>query len=137
MKVRTLLATLAAILAACACNPGGTTSLDAFVKDDTVRLELDGARVFVHDDANCQLSFNRQRGSFRSHTDTMLDYFVVELDAIPQSEGATAVADIYWSSTDGERSRKKVTLEAKRIKGDLIWLCDEGRKTAAVVRVLE
>lgn len=137
MKVRTLLATLAAILAACACNPGGTTSLDAFVKDDTVRLELDGARVFVHDDANCQLSFNRQRGSFRSHTDTMLDYFVVELDAIPQSEGATALADIYWSSTDGERSRKKVTLEAKRIKGDLIWLCDEGRKTAAVVRVLE
>ena len=137
MKVRTLLATLAAILAACACNPGGTTSLDAFVKDDTVRLELDGARVFVHDDANCQLSFNRQRGSFRSHTDTMLDYFVVELDAIPQSDGATAVADIYWSSTDGERRRKKVNLEAKRIKGDLIWLCDEGRKTAAVVRVLE
>ena len=137
MKVRTLLATLAAILAACACNPGGTTSLDAFVKDDTVRLELDGARVFVHDDANCQLSFNRQRGSFRSHTDTMLDYFVVELDASPQSEGGPALADIYWSSTDGERSRKKVTLEAKRIKGDLIWLCDEGRKTAAVVRVLE
>lgn len=137
MKVRTLFAAIAAIVAASACNPGGTTSLDAFVKDETVRLELDGERVFVHDDSNCQLSFNRQRGSFRALTDTMLDYFVVELDAIPQSEGATAVADIYWSSTDGERSRKKITLEAKRIKGELIWLCDAGRKTAAVVRVLE
>jgi len=135
MKGIMLPAVLAALTLLCACNPN--TPLDAFVNDETIRLELDGMKVFVHDDATCQLSFNRQRGSFRSHTDTMLDYFVVELDAIPQTEGATAVADIYWSSTDGERNRKKVTLEAKRIKGDLIWLCDEGRRTAAVVRVLE
>ena len=137
MKARLLFAALAAFAAACACSPNGTTALDAFVKDETVRLELDGVRVFVHDDTFCQLSFNRQRGSFRSHTDTMLDYFVVELDVIPQAEGDTAVADVYWSSTDGERSRKKITLEAKRIKGDLIWLCDAGRRTAAIVRVLE
>jgi hypothetical protein len=136
MKGRILHTVLAALTLLCACNPN-TTSLDTFVKDENVRLELDGVKVFVHDDATCQLSFNRQRGSFRSHTDTMLDYFVVELDAIPESEGASAVANIYWSSTDGERSRKNITLEAKRIKGDLIWLCDAGRRTAAVVRVLE
>ena len=28
-------------------------------------------------------------------------------------------------------------LYGEGIKGDVIWLCDEGRRTAAVVRVLE
>lgn len=136
MKGRALYTVIAALAFACACTQG-TTHLDSFVKDETVRLELDGIKVFVHDDATCQLSFNRQRGSFRAHTDTMLDYFVVELDEIPQSAGAAVAADVFWSSTDGERSRKRITLEAKRIKGDLIWLCDDSRRIAAVVRVLE
>lgn len=136
MKGRALFTIMAAMAIASACTQG-TTHLDSFVKDDTVRLEMDGTKVFVYDDTTCQLSFNRQHGSFRAHTDTMLDYFVVELDAIPQHEGATATADIFWSSTDGEKSRKKITLEAKRVKGDLIWLCDDSRRIAAVVRVLE
>ena len=67
----------------------------------------------------------------------MLDYFVLTLDAIPASVGEKAVANILWSVPGGESSRNRITLEAKRIEGDLIWLCDDGRHTAAVVKVLK
>ncbi|MBO4671498.1 MAG: hypothetical protein J5640_06640 [Bacteroidales bacterium] len=136
MRKSILIAGFAALALLCACNPG-ITLLDAFAKDDTIRLELDGEKVFIYDETTCQLSFNRQRASFRCHTDTMLDYFVVEMDAMPRRAGDSATANVYWSTSEGERSRKNITLEAKLIKGDLIWLCDESKRTAAVVRVLE
>ena len=115
----------------------GNTSIDSFLKDDTVRLEIDGVRVFVFDDNNGQLAYNEQRGVFRANTDTMLYYFELELDSIPQTNGDEVTGNVYWSTVDGERNRNRVTLNVKNIKGDLIWLCDAGGQTAAVVRVLK
>ncbi|MBR4809264.1 MAG: hypothetical protein IK031_03180 [Bacteroidales bacterium] len=135
MRLHGILALAAAALLCCACNR--TTSITAFTADDTVRLEIDGNRVFVYDAAGCQLSYNEQRREFRAMTDTMLDYFCITLDAIPAQAGATAVASISWSSETGELGRNGITLEAKRIKGDVIWLCDRSQHTAAVVRVLK
>lgn len=114
-----------------------SSSLTPFVSDDTVRLEIDGREVFVYDEAFCQLSYNEQRMEFRAMTDTMLDYFCITLDEIPARVGNKANATIVWSTPDGERSREEITLEAKRIKGDIIWLADGKLYTAAVVRVLK
>jgi len=134
MRIRSIIAVAAAILC-CACTQ--TTSLTTFLADDTVRLEIDGEKVFVYSPAVCQLSYNEQRGEFRAMTDTMLDFFCITLSAIPERTGDTAVASMTWSSDNGERSRNEITLEAKRIKGDMIWLCDRSQHTAAVVRILK
>ena len=131
---RTILpALLALVLTGCNNN----TPLGPFIADDTVRLEIDGTTVFLFDENSCQLSFNETRREFRAFTDTMLDYFEISLSEIPDRAGNKVTAAITWSTEVGERNKENVTLEAKRIRGDMIWLCDDGRHTAAVVRVLE
>lgn len=134
MKTRGYIFLLAALLL-CGCTQ--TTSLSSLLSDDTVRLEIDGVPVFVYDATTCQLSFNEQRHEFRAFTDTMLDYFELTVSAIPARAGTTVNATVVWSTTGGERSKTDVTLETKRIKGDVIWFCDHSQHTAAVVRVLK
>ena len=135
MKKRLLIIFLATAAMLCSCT--GNTVISSFVTDESVRLEIDGARILEFDENNCQLAFNADKCEFRVMTDRMLDYFTVSLDRIPERTGQKAKGTVVWSSPDGEKSRKEITLEAKRIKGDLIWLCDAFGHTACVVRVLE
>lgn len=128
-----LLLTAGLLLGSCT----GTTVVTTFIVDDTVRLEIDGVHVFEYNDNECQLAFNATRCEFRAMKDNMLDYFSVTLDRIPERSGQKANAKVVWSSPDGEKAKKDITLEAKRIKGDVLWLCDAGGHTACVVRVLE
>jgi len=136
MNKRSFILLLAALLLG-ACDLPGVTEQAAFLSDNTVRLEIDGEKVFVYSPDLCQLAFNEKRCEFRAHTDTMLEYFVVSLDAIPQKAGEKVAATIIWSTPAGERSKENLTLEAKRIWGEALWLCDESRHYAAVVQVLE
>ena len=136
MKTRLSILALC-LLSLCACDQQGVTELAGFITDDTVRLEIDGVRVFTYDEDGCQLAYNEKRCEFRAHTDTMLDYFVVSLSAVPSRIGAKVNATIVWSTDAGEKAKENITLEAKRIKGDVIWLCDASRRNAVVVRVLE
>ena len=126
---------LAGVLLLASCTH--STSLSPFHSDATVRLEIDGVKVFTFSEAVCQLSYNEQRHIFRAMTDTALDYFEITLSDIPRTAGTKVQAQIVWSSGTEKKSRNDVTLEATAIKGDLIWLCDGSRHTAAVVRVLK
>ncbi len=136
MKKRHLISILG-ILFLCACEPQGVTDLAGFVADDTVRLEIDGERVLSYDPVSCQLAYNEKRCEFRLNTDTMLDYFVLSLSEIPANPKTAVTATITWSTTSGERTKNNITLYAKRIQGDILWLCDDSCRNAAVVRVLE
>lgn len=122
--------------ALCGCS-SGNTSLDSFLQDSNVRLEIDGAKVFIFDENRCQLAFNEQRGVFRANSDTMLDYFELVLERVPDSIGSDVTGSVAWSTIEGENSRKNVTFNVRNIIGDVIWLCDSSQKTAAVVRVLK
>ena len=115
----------------------GVTELAPFLMDNTVRLELDGIKVFTYTEPTCQLAFNEQRCEFRAHTDTMLDYFALKLDAIPGRSGVKVNANLAWSTTKGENTKENITLDVKRISGDVIWLCDAERRIAVVAKVLE
>lgn len=135
--MKTLLKILPALLSLLLVSCIGETAPGQFMSDNTVRLEISGVTVFSYDESTCQLSFNETRWVFRAFTDTMLDYFEVQLQEIPGRVGDKTTATVRWSTDSGERSKENITLEARAIKGDVIWLCDESRHTAAVVRVLE
>ncbi len=124
-------------LLAAACGHQGSTELATFLADGTVRLELEGDKVFTYEETFCQLAYNEKRCEFRAHTDTMLDYFVLTMDSVPNAEGQLVNARIVWSTQFGERSKENITLEAVRISGDVIWLCDESCRNAVVIRTLE
>ncbi len=126
--------TVLAILQACESKQ---TPLQSFILDDTVRLEIDGDKVLVFDPQKCQMAYNEQRGLFRVNSDTMLDYFELTIDRIPKAMGNDVTGSIYWSTPNGERNRKNITLNVKRIRGDIIWMCDASQRTALVVRTLK
>ena len=131
-----ILACVSAVIVLYGCE-NKNTPLDSFILDETIRLELDGVKVFVYDNNRCQLAFNEQRRLFRANSDTMLNYFELVLDRIPDKEGEDLTGNLWWSTVAGERSRNNITLNVKRIKGDIIWLCDTSQRTAVVIRVLE
>lgn len=134
MKKISILMLLMAALSLASCNH---TSVSEFVDSDTVRLEIDGTPVFVYSDNDCQLSFNRTRNIFRAQTDTALEWFSVSLDEVPERDGDKTLASVSWSTNGIEKARNNITLEAHAVKGDVIWLCDNTRRVAVVVRILE
>ena len=126
-----------AVLLTAACESPGATEMASFLSDSTVRLELEGEKVFTYDESTCQLAYNEKRCEFRAHTDTMLDYFVLTLTSVPSTKGSRTGARIAWSTQFGEKTKENITLEAVRISGDVIWLCDESSRNAVVIRTLE
>ncbi len=134
---RILPAAIAAFLILQACEPQGVTLLSTFTASNTVRLEIDGAKVFLHDDADCQMAFNARRGEFRAHDDLMQQYFIIVFESMPQKAGDRSNATITWTDGGYERVRNNITLEAKSLRGDVMWLCDDSRRNAAVIRILE
>lgn len=137
-KMKTRLSLLLLLLSLlCSCNQQGSTETASFITDDTVRLEMDGQRIFTYSANDCQLAYNEKRIEFRAHTDTMLDYFIVVMDNFPAYTGSQVNARILWSTTSGEKTKENITLVTRRIRGDVIWLSDESRRNAVVVRVLK
>ena len=135
--IRTLFAAIAAAMMLNACQPQGVTELSSFVRDDTVRLEIDGVRVFSYDESLCQMALNAARGEFRVHDDTMSEFFIITMDKLPQAAGDRVNASILWTESGYERDKQNVTLVARSIRGDVIWLCDDSQRNAAVIRMLE
>ena len=67
MKKYLHIAVLLCLCALCAACKRGNTSIDSFLTDDTVRLEIDGEKVFVFDENKCQLAYNEKRAVFRAN----------------------------------------------------------------------
>ena len=128
---------LAAVMLFISCNQTGSIDKASFLADDTVRLEINGECQFNYVPGTCQLAYNAKRCEFRVHTDTMLDYFTITLDMVPSRPGTQVQARIAWSTVSGEQKKENITLNTLRILGDVIWLCDESGRNAAVLRVLE
>ena len=121
------------LLGSCKESP----DLTEFSETDLVRMEVDGSAVLVYDANTCQMAFNRERGEFRVHTDTMSDYFTLKVSEIPTDLGQEVSADLSWTTSTDVRERKNVTLLLVNIQGDRLWLWDAAGKTGLEVRVLE
>lgn len=119
------------------CSQNGSIDKASFLADNTVRLEINGECQFSYIPGTCQMAYNAKRCEFRVHTDTMLDYFTITLDKVPSNPGTQVQARIAWSTVSGEQTKENITLNAIRVVGDVIWLCDESGRNAAVVRTLE
>lgn len=124
------------IAAAIACLPQNTIS-DGFLDDKRIRLEYRGKEMFVYDEDNCQLSYSMQKAIFGVHTDTMSDYFFLEMSEVPSSIGQEVKARIVWTTERDEESKNDITLQVMKLQGDRIWLWDSSDRIGVVTRVLE
>lgn len=126
---------LASAVLTSSCNKAELFPL--FIEREDIHLQVGGEDVFKYDENSCQLGFNRELKQFRVHTDNMSDYFCITMNDLPESEGDIVVADISWTTMRDVKYRKKITLEAVKLKGDKIWFWNDGQRIAAVVQILD
>lgn len=126
----------AIMLLACACSD------ERFIKpfisaSDEIRLVQMGKEVFVYDPAYCQMSFNREQGIFRVHTDNMSDFYTVSLSRIPTDVEEEVTGTLVWTTENEVNARKNVSFSVEKIEGDKIWLWTSNGKIGAVIRLLD
>ena len=118
----------------CACR---NDIFPKFVADDTIHLEMDGVLQLRYDGTWCQLGFSRERCQFRMCTDSMSDYFAVQMDQLPVQEGDILKADLTWTTPRDVVTRKNIALEVVKAEGDKFWLWNEQGRIALVIQILD
>jgi len=123
------------VMALSSCN----IDIDSeFFNSAGLSLQVDGRTVLTYEPATWQCSFNRDRGIFRVHTDTMSDYWVVELDRIPASVGQKVRGNIGWTDKSDVVSKEGLTFSVEKMQEDgMLWLWCRREKIAVVVQILE
>ena len=135
MKKILLISLLCASLLLCACQR--EKHLNTFAAQTGICLQERGRTLFRYDPLTCQLAFNRDRRTFRVHTDNMSDFYSVELSRIPVEKGEKVTGQVRWTTQRSLVNKKNVTLEAIKLEGDVIWLWCASDRFGCTVRVLE
>ena len=117
-----------------ACNEVDLS--EDFKMNDQLRMEIKGYVTFSYDPLNCQIGFNRDNCEFRVHSDNMSDFFSIQLDEMPASEGQRINGVASWTTGDNLHGKKTI-FEVVRLEGDKIWLWSADSRIAAVVQTLD
>jgi len=123
------------LLLSCACNRD--SYLGAFESNDAIRLEQKGKVICEYEPTTYQLSFNREKGEFRVHTDNMSDFFVAILDQVPTEQDQQVNGTLIWTTETDTYTKRDITLKAVKLEGDKIWLWLSQGQIGLVVKVLE
>ena len=104
---------------------------------EQVSLMVRGKKVFVFDELNGQLAYNRTLRQFRAGNDDMSNYFVLTCNDLPREEGQEIRADLQWKSGNAVKNTSGVTLKVEKYDGTgLVWLWNATDKTGAIVKIL-
>ena len=104
---------------------------------EQVSLMVRGKKVFVFDELNGQLAYNRTLRQFRAGNDDMSNYFVLTCSDLPREEGQEIRADLQWKSGNAVKNTSGVTLKVEKYDGTgLVWLWNATDKTGAIVKIL-
>jgi len=132
-----LLATLfCCMFLSCKKDNGGGAYDKAFTKDNTVRMEVAHEEILRYDSATCQESFNRKNSTFCVGTDTMSDFFSLDLSSLPTEEGQTIISSLMWTTPSDIQKEESVAFEVIKLEGDRVWLWDSANSIGIVVRFL-
>jgi len=132
-----LLVTLFCCLSLSCRKANGNGDYDkTFTKDNTVRMEVAHEVILRYDSATCQESFNRKNSTFCIGTDTMSDFFYLDLDSLPTEEGQTIVSSLMWTTSSDIQKEESVDFKVIKLEGDRVWLWDSTNSIGIVVRFL-
>ena len=135
--MKRLLIIIAAAMALAACHK--ISGFDkAQIADSTVRICVKKSEAFRYDALKCQMSFNKSLRLFRAGTDTMSDYFIIKMSAVPQSAGQIITADLEWTTPTGVNSQSGVSFEVVQVDSDNnAWLWSARQEISVVMKVLQ
>lgn len=126
----------AALLVFCGCSE--TNEVDSeFLKDETPCLKIDGNVIHQYNPLTWQLGYKASDAEFRVHNDTMSDYYVVELNSVPQKTGETITGNLIWTSEKGVNRLNDLDFKVEKINGNgVVWLWQSKENIAVSVQIL-
>lgn len=133
--MRKLIPLLAALLLLCSCDD--SRQRNAFVGNDSVRLQVGDAEQLRYEPLSCQMSFSRDRKTFRVQSDNSSDFFAVQFSHIPSEPGESVTVDLTWTTLTDIVSRKNLSLEVIRSEGGKVWLWSNSARIGLSFVILE
>lgn len=120
---------------------GGCDRRDGFDHKDfeaaDVCLRVRGEMVFDYTPGRNQISFNRGRKQFRMGTDTMSDYFTINMSEIPSEEGDVITASLQWTTYDDIMTQNGLSFKVLEMSDDgKVWLWCAKQKITVVMMIL-
>lgn len=128
-----ILAIVTFLISACRID----TPDEAFLNTNGILLTVRGVEILAYDPMTCQLAFNRQEVEFSVHNDNMSNYYVLQLNRMPEVLDQEVDGNLNWSTELQTGSRKNITLKVVKLEGDVIWLWSSRDKVAVTVKVLD
>lgn len=119
----------------CSCNE--SRFRNAFLSNDTVRLQIGSTLQFEYDPLTCQAACNIEKKQFRVQTDNTSDFYVLTLSDVPTSIGQSLSADLVWTTPTDILKRNNLSLEVIKIEGETVWLWSSSSRIGVIVLMLE
>ena len=102
--------------------------------DNEIGLTCRGESLFEYNEAECQLGYKESSHEFRVSDDTMTDYFILRLDAIP-SVGSETTGTLIYTTEDNVVTKSAMKFKlVKTGSGDMYWFWNKKNAIGAVVR---
>ena len=124
-------------LAALATSCQDTRYQNAFIQSENLCLQVGGKVQISYEGLACQKSFNRERKSFRVHSDNMSDYYQVVFETLPEQMGDIVNADLEWTTETDILTRKNLAFEVVRTEGGTIWLWSKSARIGLSIQILD
>ena len=135
MKTRHIIIAAVAIILATSCSD--KAMLEEFTNDvQGIGLTMKGNRVFSYDENLCQLGYDESLNQFRISDDSMTDYFVLTVDALPDV-GSETSGKLSFTTDDDLINMSGLTFKlVKKSPDGLMWFWNKKNAIGAVVRKL-
>lgn len=125
------------LIIACACSCNRFDIDEVLLPREDLSMTLNGKVQFSFDDNTCQIGYNDARNEFRLHDDSVGNWVKLVCKARPSSVGQTVKADLSWTSSTSNKSRKGLTFTVEKIEQDgRIWLWCQSDNIGLVVKVI-
>lgn len=134
-RISLLFMVLAGGLLLCSCNE--SRFRNAFLSNDTIRLQIGSTLQFEYDPLTCQAAYNSSKKQFRVQTDNTSDFYVLTLSDVPVSVGQNLSADLVWTTPTDILKRNNLSLEVIKIEGETVWLWSSSSRIGVSIMMLE
>lgn len=110
---------------------------EILLEREDISLTWKGEEQLVFDPMTWQVGYNSKTYEYRVHDDYMADYFVLECETRPGTEGEDITASVEWTEKDDVRRYEDILFTVKKIAPDgRVWLWSRMQKIGVVVKQL-
>lgn len=96
---------------------------EVLLQREDISLTLNGKEEFSFNARTCQLGYNDKKHEYRVHDDAIGNWFILDCDSKPATEGQSITADVSWTDETTTRRRHGLKFTVEKTSADgYIWM---------------